>query len=121
MTILIEIKKMEQKDLQLFLRAINHYAGTMQFLHETLEKKRYAMEMSIAVETWYEIQKKTLGQTPAVNTNLKLSLHKSYVIMEALREYSRDTDNGYDKSRCNRFSMVIDEQLPTRTQLTLNQ
>lgn len=119
MTIIIEIKKMEQKDLQLFLRAINQYAGTMQFLHDTMDKKSYAMEMSIAVEAWYEIQKKTLGQTPAVNTNLKLSLHKSYVILEALREYYRDTDNGYDKSRCTRFSMVIDEQLPTRTQLQI--
>lgn len=120
MTVIIELKKVEQKDFQLFLNALNHYAGTMQFLHETMENRKFAIEMSIAVETWYEFNKKTVGQFPPNQSRLKLSLHKSYILCSALREFARESKNDLEKSRCNRFSAAIDQQLPTRTQLAIN-
>lgn len=120
MRLITEIKKVEQRDFQLFLCALNHYAGTMQFLLETMENRKYAIEMSIAIEIWYEFQKKTISQSPPKHSNVKLSLHKSYVFRDALREYSRETLHDWEKSRCNRFSTVIDQQLPTFTQLALN-
>ena len=120
MRAITEIKKVEQKDLQLFLNALNHYAGTMQFLMETMDNSKFAIEMSIAVEMWYEFKKKTIGQFPPKYSLLKLSVHKSYILCSALREYARVSRNDLEKSRSNRFSMVIDQQLPTRTQLALN-
>ncbi len=119
MRVITEIKRVEQKDFQLFLNALNHHAGTMQFLMETIENKKYAIEMSIAIETWYEFHKKTVSQSPPKNSHIKLSLHKSYVLRDALQEYCRESLYDLEKSRCNRFSTLIDQQLPTFTQLLI--
>lgn len=119
MNLIIQLKKVLQKDLNLFQIALNHHSGTMQFLNETMQERKYAKDMSIAVETWYEIEKKTVGQFPAKESKIKISLHKAYVLCDALFEYSRETNNEYEKSRCRRFIMSIDEQLPTAAQLAL--
>lgn len=119
MNLIIQLKKVLQKDLNLFKTALNQHSRTMQALNETKQDRKYAKDMSIAVETWYEFEKKTVGQFPAKESNFKISLHKSYVLCDALFEYSRETNNEYEKSRCRRFIMAIDEQLPTVTQLAI--
>lgn len=119
MTQQLKLEKVPQKDLELFKNAINHYSGTMQFLLETLEDLKYAKDLSIAVELWYEINKKTVQQHPAEKSKVKLSLHKAYVLLDALKNYNCNGLSDYEKSRCNRYYMVIDQQLPTTTQLLI--
>ena len=116
----IKVKGVSQKDLDLFKNALNHYAGTLQFLLETLRKLEHAKDFSIAVELWYEMHKKTAVQHPAESPKVKLSLHKAYVLLDALKEYKTSGITDYDMSRCNRFYMDIDQQLPTYTQLAIN-
>ncbi len=119
MNLIIQLKKLQQKDLNLFKIVLDHHSTTMQFLNETLPDRKYAKDMSIAVETWYEFEKKTVGQFPVKESNLKISLHKAYVLCDALFEYSREINNEYEESRCRRFIMAIDEQLPTAAQLAI--
>lgn len=119
MNLIIQLKKVQQKDLNLFKKVLNHHSGTMQFLNETIQDRKYAKDMSIAIETWYEFEKKTVGQFPAKESIIKISLHKAYVLCDALFEYSRKTKNEYEKSRCRTFLIAIDEQLPTATQLAI--
>ena len=119
-TIIIELKKVTQEDLHLFQNALNHYATTLQFLTETLRDRKYPMELSICVEIWFDFNRKTSVQTPPKSPVVKLSLHKAYVLLDALQDYLRDLDNGFQKSRCNRYYMAIDEQLPTYTQLAIS-
>lgn len=120
MIIIIELKKVEQPDLNLFKNVLNHYTEIMQMLHETLQDIKYSKDMSIAVEGWYEFNKKTTSQFPPKESLVKMSLHKAYVLHNALREYAKNCDNAYEKSKCNRFVMAIDQQLPTATQLAIN-
>lgn len=119
MIIIIELKKVTQEDIKLFLEALNHYTRHMQFMHEALLDVKYAKDMSIAVETWYELNKKTVGQFPAQSSNIKFSLHKAYVMRDALICFIDDRKNDYKKNRCNRYLFAIDEQLPTATQLSI--
>lgn len=115
----IQVKGVDQQDLELFKKALNYHAGTLQFLLETMQKLEHAKDFSIAVELWYEMHKKTAVQHPAESPKVKLSLHKAYVLLDALKEYKTSGITDYDRSRCNRFYMVIDEQVPTFTQLSI--
>ena len=119
MTLQLKLDKVLQKDLQLFKCAINHYSGTLQFLLETSENRKYAKDLSITVELWYELNKKTVQQHPAEKSKVKLSLHKAYVLLDALKNYSCSNISDYERSRCNRYYMAIDQQLPTSTQLAI--
>ena len=115
----IKLTKKKQEDLQLFQDVLHHFSGTRQTLIEATGKKEYAIDMSIAIELWYEINKKTLARHPAKESNLKLSLHKAYIMLDALQEYAKEYYSDYEQSCCNRFYMEIDEQLPTNTQLAI--
>jgi cytochrome oxidase Cu insertion factor (SCO1/SenC/PrrC family) len=119
MNLIIQLKKVQQKDLNLFKIVLDHHSTTMQFLNETLPDRKYAKDMSIAVETWYEFNQKTSVQFPKIQSNIKLSLHKTYILIDALNEYSRETDNEYEKNQCLKYMFVLDEQLPTATQLAI--
>lgn len=119
MTIIIELRKVTQEDIKIFLETLNYYATHMQFMHEALLDVKYAKDMSIAVETWYEFNKKTVGQFPKQTCSFKLSLHKAYVMRDALISYMKETKDDYQRNRCNRYLFAIDEQLPTATQLSL--
>ncbi len=119
MTVIIELKKVEQPDLNLFKNVLNDYTEILQMLGETLQDIKYSKDMSIAIEAWYEFNKKTTAQFPPKETLIKLSLHKAYVLNDALQEYAKNCDNSYEKSKCNRFVMAIDQQFPTATQLAI--
>lgn len=119
MRILIELKKVEQQDLHLFLSALLHHSNMLQILNEATKNRSHSLNMSIAAELWYELSKKTTGQFPVEFSLLKLSLHKSYILMDALRDYFSETSSDLEKSRCNRYILAIDQQLPTPTQLSI--
>ena len=119
MTLQLKLEKVPQKDLELFKAAINFHSNTLQFLLETSEDKKHARDISIAVELWYEINKKTVQQHPSEKCKLKLSLHKAYILLDALKSYSCSGVDVYEKTRCNRYYMAIDEQTPTFTQLAV--
>ena len=119
MTVIIELKKVEQQDLNLLKNVLNDYTKIIQMLGETFQDIKYSKDMSIAIETWYDLNRKTTAQFPPKETLLKLSLHKAYVLQNALQEYAKNCDNSYEKSKCNRFVMAIDQQLPTDTQLAI--
>ena len=113
------LTKVQQQDLVLFKNALNHFAGTMNFLHETMDNRKYMKDLSIAVELWYDFNTKTAGQDPAVNSRLKLPLHQALVLIDALQVHTGECENQYEKNRCNRYIMAIDQQLPTKTQLII--
>lgn len=120
MTYQIQLNKLAQKDFELFKIVLHHYAQSLQFLYETMDKRKYAKDLSICVELWHEFNRKTTVRHPAQQATLKLSLHKAYVLLDAFYEYQVDSHNDYEKSRCNSFYMAIDQQLPTHTQLAIN-
>lgn len=117
MMLQLKLEKVPKTDLELFKNALNHYSGTLQFLLETLEDRKYSKDLSIAVELWYDIHKKTAHQ--AAKTKLKFTLHKVYILLDALKNYNTRDLCDYDRSRCNRYYMILDQQLPTTTQLLI--
>ncbi len=119
MRAIITISKVKQQDFILMKNALNNYAATLQMLQEIMpDPKRFMLDLSITVEIWYDFNLKTAGQNPPEDSKLKLAIHKAMILMDALNEFKNQaTSNDYEKSRCRRFLMTIDEQLPTPTQL----
>lgn len=115
----IEIKKVSQEDLALLKNALGHHSTTLQFCLETMPDENFAKDFSITVELWYLIDKKAAGQFPAKKTSLKLSLHNSFVLLAALRDYGNNGVTPYEKSRCSSIYQAVDSQMPTYTQLTV--
>ena len=121
MTYQIKLTQVPGNDVALLKNALNHHVGTLQFLLETMEEKVYAKDLSIAVELWYELNKRTAVQHPVQASRIKLSIHKAFILLDAIKEYNRNGSNDYDKARCNRYYLAIDKQLPTYTQLAIQQ
>lgn len=117
MTFQLKLKKLSQEDLELFKNALNVHSETLQWLLESTDNKTYAKDFSITVELWHEINKKTVGQHPSEKMKLTLSLHKGYILLDALKAYSCGNITTLERSRCNRFYLAIDPELPTFTQL----
>jgi len=119
MKIIITISKVQQSDLELMKAALNNYASTLQMLQEVMpQPKSFMKDLSITVEIWYDFNIKTAARNPAAHSQLKLSIHKALILMDALNELiSQSSTNHYERSRCSRFVFAIDEQLPTNTQL----
>lgn len=116
----IKLKKLLQEDLELFKAALQKHSNALQWLLESTENKVYAKDFSIAVELWHEINKRTVGQHPAEKAKLNLSLHKGYVLLDALKSYSCENISILERSRCNRFYLAMDQELPTFTQLAIS-
>ena len=119
MTLQLKLEKVPQQDLELFKKAIHSQSETLRFLIDSTRDRKYAIDLSICVELWYEINKKTVQQHPSEKCKVKLSLHKAYALSDALRNYSCNGISDYDRSRCNRYHMAVDQQLPTATQLAI--
>ncbi len=119
MTSIITITKVTQSDLEIMKAALNNHASSLQMLQEIMpEPKRFKIDLSITVELWYDFNVKTASQNPAENSRLKLPIHKAIILVDALYEMRKQaTTSDYERSRCNRFTMAIDEQVPTTTQL----
>ena len=116
---IIQLKEMKPDDFHLLKAVLNDYAGSQKTLAVVMpDTHSFMKDFSITVELWYEFNKKTALQNPPAKSNLKLSLHKGLILLEALRDFMRQRSSmDYERSRCNRFAMAIDEQLPTKTQL----
>ena len=120
MTIQITLKKIDQEDLELLKNALSHYTGTLQFFTETGNyEESYIKDLSVAVELWHELNKRTIKQFPAEKSTIKLAAHKAFVLRDAVQNF-RHGNAPYEKSRCNRFYLAIDEQLPTPKQVISN-
>jgi len=119
MRIIIELKKVQRDDLEIMKNALNNYAGSLQLLQEVMpDPKRFALDLSITVELWYDLNIKTASRRLAEYTKLNLSVHKAMILIDALNELrTQKSTTDYERSRCNRFTMALDEQLPTTTQL----
>ncbi|MDT0689356.1 hypothetical protein RM549_06135 [Salegentibacter sp. F188] len=119
MNAIIEVKQVKAQDFQLLKDVLNNYVSMQKTLSTIMSNPRnYMKDLSIAVEMWYEFNKKTAGQTVPENSTLKLSLHRALVLLDALLEFRKQasTIDG-EISRCIRFATAIDEQIPTATQL----
>lgn len=116
---IITLTKIKQSDFELMKVALNNYSGTLQMLQEVMpDPKAFMKDLSITVELWYDFNVRTASQNPAENARLKLSLHKALILIDALHEMkSQSSTSDYERNRCNRFAMAIDEQVPTPTQL----
>ena len=119
MTIQIKLEKVPQRDLELFKNALASFTVTCQMILEISHNHNSAKDLSIATELWYYINKKTVQQHPPEKSKVELALHKAYVLLEALKGFSCEGIDTYDRSRCSRYYMAIDEQLPTSTQLAI--
>ncbi|MDT0643710.1 hypothetical protein RM553_12780 [Zunongwangia sp. F363] len=118
-TIIIEVKAVKPADFHLLKDVLNNYVSVQKTLSEIMTNpRRYMKDLSIATELWYDFNTKTARQSIPAKSNLKLSLHKALILLDALNEFRRQasTIDG-EISRCNRFATAIDEQIPTATQL----
>ncbi|MFV8280545.1 hypothetical protein ACNKXS_03320 [Christiangramia marina] len=116
---IITCKKLKQSDFELMKAALNNYASSLQLLQEVMPKpKEFMKDLSITVELWYDINMRTAQQNPPENSKLNLSIHKAMILLDALYEMrSQKSTQDYERNRCNRFIMAIDEQMLTTTQL----
>lgn len=116
---IIEIKEVKPNDFILLMNVLNNHVATQKTLSTIMENPaQYMKDLSISVEMWYEYNTKTARQSIPEKSTLKLPLHKAIVLMEALREFTKQSSTvDYEISRCNRFATAIDEQLPTATLL----
>jgi hypothetical protein len=118
-TIIIELKNVKAQDFNLLKDVLNNYASVQKTLSTIMsDPKNYMKDLSIAVEMWYEYNTKTARQSIPEKSNIKLSLHKALVLLDALQEFKKQaTSIDGEISRCYRFATAIDEQIPTQTQL----
>ena len=114
---LIEIKKASQDDLRLFKNALNDHASFLQTMIEMdghRNTETFQIKLSITVELFYDLHKKTEKQIPSKKPGLKLPLHKAIVLKDALRDLlSQKSTVPLDRSRATKYYQAIDQELPT--------
>lgn len=108
----IKMEGLCQGDIAVISNALSNYANTLQLLVEMDNRSQQHIHQSILTEFRYDILKKLTKREPSSKNSLKMEIHTSFVLYDALHHYSMQPLDGLEAAVVRRLIMELFAYLP---------